>query len=150
MQTLKEFDYNLWTTEENGIKKYWVGVKATGEVVEVDLEVMRLLRNEEKKLRREIEDQSEMGTVLSLDYVSNDEVAEHWLIDTYRLDEEVATTMLEHDFVKLLTPFQKEIYDCCMKKGMKYVDFARKHHLDSSTVYEARDAIRKKYKKYFS
>ena len=75
MQTLKEFDYNLWTTEENGIKKYWVGVKATGEVVEVDLEVMRLLRNEEKKLRREIEDQSEMGTVLSLDDVSNDEVA---------------------------------------------------------------------------
>ena len=31
MQTLKEFDYNLWTTEENGIKKYWVGVKETGE-----------------------------------------------------------------------------------------------------------------------
>ena len=27
MKALKEFDYNLWTTEENGVKKYFVGVK---------------------------------------------------------------------------------------------------------------------------
>lgn len=39
MKALKEFDYNLWTTEENGVKKYFVGVKATGEVTEVDLSV---------------------------------------------------------------------------------------------------------------
>ena len=37
MKALKEFDYNLWTTEENGVKKYFVGVKATGEVTEVDM-----------------------------------------------------------------------------------------------------------------
>ena len=47
MKALKEFDYNLWTTEENGVKKYFVGVKATGEVTEVDAEVMKVLRNEE-------------------------------------------------------------------------------------------------------
>ena len=44
MKALKEFDYNLWTTEENGVKKYFVGVKATGEVTEVDAEVMKVLR----------------------------------------------------------------------------------------------------------
>ena len=35
MKALKEFDYNLWTTEEDGGKKYFVGVKATGEVTEM-------------------------------------------------------------------------------------------------------------------
>ena len=57
MKALKEFDYNLWTTEENGVKKYFVGVKATGEVTEVDAEVMKVLRNEEKKMRRHIEEE---------------------------------------------------------------------------------------------
>ena len=44
MKALKDFDYNLWTTGENGVKKYFVGIKATGEVTEVDAEVMKLLR----------------------------------------------------------------------------------------------------------
>lgn len=47
MKALKEFDYNLWTTEENGVKKYFVGVKATGEVTEVDAEVMKVLNAQE-------------------------------------------------------------------------------------------------------
>ena len=108
MQALKEFDYNLWTTKENGIKKYWIGIKATGETTEVDAEVMRLLRNEEKKMRREIEKQSEIGTILSLEYDSVDERSEQWLIDTYQLGEEVVTDVLENDLEKLLTPFQRE------------------------------------------
>ena len=65
MKALKDFDYNLWTTEENGVKKYFVGIKATGEVTEVDAEVMKLLRNEEKKMRRHIEEEIELGTPLS-------------------------------------------------------------------------------------
>lgn len=60
MKALKEFDYNLWTTEENGVKKYFVGVKATGEVTEVDAEVMKVLRNEEKKMRRHIEEEGKL------------------------------------------------------------------------------------------
>ena len=43
------FDYDLWTTE-NG--KYMVRVKRTGEVSEVDRDVMRVLRAEEKRIRR--------------------------------------------------------------------------------------------------
>lgn len=149
MLTVKEFDYNLWTTEENGKKRYWVRIKATGEVTEVDQEVMRVLRCEEKRLVREIETQTEEGTVLSLDYASEDEVAEHWLTDPYQLSEDVATNLLERDFEKLLTPFQREIYHCCMKNGMKCSRYAKLHCLDSSTVYEAREAVRKKFKKYF-
>ena len=49
MKTPIEFDYDLWTTEEG---KCMVRVKLTGEVCEVSRETMRVLRNEEKKLRR--------------------------------------------------------------------------------------------------
>ena len=43
------FDYDLWTTEDG---KCMVRVKITGEVTEVDRKVMRILRAEEKRLRR--------------------------------------------------------------------------------------------------
>lgn len=85
MKALKDFDYNLWTTEENGIKKYFVGIKATGEVTEVDAEVMKLLRNEEKKMRRHIEEEIELGTPLSLDSAAGDESNSTWLTDSTNL-----------------------------------------------------------------
>ena len=44
-----EFDYDLWTTEDG---KCMVRVKRTGEVSEVDRKVMRILRAEEKRIRR--------------------------------------------------------------------------------------------------
>ena len=47
MKTLKEFDYDLWAIEENGRKRYFARIKATGEETEVSLEVMRLLLNQD-------------------------------------------------------------------------------------------------------
>ena len=47
MKTLKEFDYDLWAIEENGRKRYFARIKATGEEAEVSLEVMRLLLRQE-------------------------------------------------------------------------------------------------------
>lgn len=55
MKTLKEFDYDLWATEENGQKRYFARVKATHEETEISLEVMRLLLSQEKQMRREYE-----------------------------------------------------------------------------------------------
>ncbi len=43
------FDYDLWTTEDG---KCMVRVKITGEVTEVDREVMKILHVEEKRVRR--------------------------------------------------------------------------------------------------
>ena len=43
------FDYDLWTTEDG---KCMVRVKRTGEVSEVDRKVLRILRAEEKRIRR--------------------------------------------------------------------------------------------------
>lgn len=110
MKALKDFDYNLWTTEENGVKKYFVGIKATGEVTEVDAEVMKLLRNEEKKMRRHIEEEIELGTPLSLDSAAGDESNSTWLTDAYDLGEEVQTEIMEETFIFSLSPLQKEVY----------------------------------------
>ena len=49
MKTPIEFDYDLWTTEEG---KCMVRIKRTGEVSEVDRQVMKVMRLEEKKMRR--------------------------------------------------------------------------------------------------
>lgn len=67
MKTLKEFDYDLWAIEENGRKRYFARIKATGEETEVSLEVMRLLLSQEKQMRREYAKQQTIGPVLSLD-----------------------------------------------------------------------------------
>ncbi|MBD9115663.1 MAG: hypothetical protein EGQ10_00535, partial [Clostridiales bacterium] len=69
MKTLKEFDYDLWAIEENGRKRYFARIKATGEETEVSLEVMRLLLRQEKQIRREYAKQQTIGPVLSLDAI---------------------------------------------------------------------------------
>ena len=69
MKTLKEFDYDLWAIEENGRKRYFARIKATGEETEVSLEVMRLLLRQEKQMRREYAKQQTIGPVLSLDAI---------------------------------------------------------------------------------
>ena len=53
------FDYDLWTTEDG---KCMVRVKRTGEVSEVDRKVMRILRAEEKRIRRSYGSDNRMRT----------------------------------------------------------------------------------------
>ena len=52
MKTPIEFDYDLWTGEDG---ERMVRVKRTGEVCEVDADTFRLLRAEEKRLRRSMQ-----------------------------------------------------------------------------------------------
>lgn len=103
MKTPIEFDYDLWTTEEG---KCMVRVKLTGEVCEVSRETMRVLRNEEKKLRRSktgvpiagCKDEDETATLLSLDFVSvqdAEEMSPAWLEDPNDLEETVLTSVIE-------------------------------------------------------
>ena len=76
-----EFDYDLWISEDG---KCMVRVKDTGETTEVDREVMKALRNEEKKLRRsydtglecDSEDsyETQPSNVLYVDAVPEDDV----------------------------------------------------------------------------
>ena len=95
------FDYDLWTTEDG---KCMVRVKNTGEVSEVNRDVMRVLRAEEKRLRRsygsdstsEDEDSAEKSSdsVLSLDAMPEDDVkSSAWLADSRDCMEDLITAL---------------------------------------------------------
>ena len=121
-KTPVEFDYDLWTTEDG---KCMVRVKATGETTEVDREVMKALRNEEKKLRRsydtggasdcEDSEDAQPSTVLSLDAVPEDDVkASAWLESPEKMEEDIITGLLEQEFIRSLTKPQLDVYMNCI------------------------------------
>ena len=124
-KTPVEFDYDLWTTEDG---KCMVRVKATGETTEVDREVMKMLRNEEKRLRRSYDtglasdsedgDETQPSTALSLDAVPEDEVnAPTWLADPHDFTNEVVTKMQEAEFMEQLTAREREVFLFCIQYG---------------------------------
>ncbi len=147
----KSFDYDLWTTNDNGVKRYWARIRATQEVVEVDLKTLRFLRAEEKKIYRAIEDaRNNAGTVLSYEIFEDEEASGEWLIDEKDLETQVLTQSEIDAVVKTLTPKQFLIYKNCILEGMELREFARKNNLSYSTVKDIRDAIRKKFHKNFN
>ena len=146
----KNFDYDLWTTND-GVKRYWVRIRATQEVVEVDLKTLRFLRAEEKKIYRAIEDaRNNAGTVLSYEMFEDEEISGEWLIDEKDLETQVLMQSEIDAVVKKLTPKQFLVYKNCILEGMELREFARKNNLSYSTVKEIRDAIRKKFQKNFN
>jgi len=153
MKTLKEFDYDLWAIEENGRKRYFARIKATGEETEVSLEVMRLLLSQEKQMRREYAKQQTIGPVLSLDAIrdggSMDEAA--WLLDVrQRIDSEVLTAELTDAFCKTLTDSQRSIFRECLIEGKSQSAYAAEHSMTRQSVHDTIALIRKKAKIYFS
>ena len=152
------FDYDLWTTEDG---KCMVRVKRTGEVTEVDHEVMKILRVEEKRLRRsygsdstsEDEDSAEetSNPVLSLDAMPEDDVkSAAWLADPCDLAEEVTMQLMVGTFYAGLTTKQRGVFEHCMIAGESLSSYARELGVDYTTIQETRNALRKKFKKFFS
>ena len=151
MKALKEFDYDLWITRENMTIHYWVRVKATGEVCEVTHEVMKLLRNEEKRMRREIEKIVRRGGPdLSYDAFLLEDKSTAYLPDPVDMEEEVLNSLHIEEFRKTLTPVQCSVFDACLIEKKSVGEHARCCGRSVKTVYNTIDAIRKKYKKYFS
>ena len=135
-------------------------VKATGETTEVDREVMKALRNEEKKLRRSYDtggasdsedgEDAQPSTVLSLDAMPEDDVkASAWLESPEKMEEDIITGLLEQEFIRSLTKPQLDVYMNCMRGNMSMLSYAKQNGLSFSTVKDTRDAIRKKFKKIF-
>lgn len=152
-KTPVEFDYDLWTTEDG---KCMVRVKLTGEVTEVAREVMQILRAEEKKLRRsftgEASEDGEDGneTVLSLDALPDDDVnSAAWLADPHSVTEEVTMNIMIDSFILTLTEKQAGVFKECMINGRTLSSYAKEIGVDYTTVKEARDSIRKKFKIFF-
>ena len=153
MKTLKEFDYDLWAIEDNGRKRYFARIKATGEEMEVSLEVMRLLLSQEKQMRREYAKQKNIGTILSLDAICDngnmDEAA--WLLDTQQgVDSGILWADLKDGFCKTLTDNQRSVFNECLIKGKSQSKYAAEHGISGPTVNKQIRAIREKAKIYFS
>ena len=156
-KTLIEFDYDLWTTEDG---KCMVRVKRTGEQCEVGRETFRILRAEEKKLRRsmtgvpvsESNDTDETATLLSLDYVSvagAEEMSPAWLEDSFDMENSVITRMLEEELRHSLTERQLGIYLSCVVGGISYKDYADANGMTYQNVQQSIVLIRKKAQKIF-
>ena len=118
MKTPIEFDYDLWTTEDG---KCMVRVKQTGEVCEVSRETMKILRNEEKKLRRSMSGvpvigcEEEETTLLSLDYVSyegGEDMSPAWLADPLDFENDALFHIRLKEFKAVLTPLELSVFEC--------------------------------------
>lgn len=152
-KTPVEFDYDLWTTEDG---KCMVRVKLTGEVTEVAREVMKILRAEEKKLRRsftgEASEDGEDGneTVLSLDALPDDDVhSSLWMEDPINDIEAFHVELLEAELIRSLTDVQRDIYISCIIGGETPTAYAKAHNIKRQSVCDAIALIRKKAKKIF-
>ena len=150
-----EFDYDLWTTEDG---KCMVRVKRTGEVSEVDRKVMRILRAEEKRIRRsygvgskqEEEGEEHTTPVLSLDALPDDDVmSAAWLTDSSDFIKDAELRMLEKELMQTLTPLQLDVYKACIMNGQTPTAYAKEHNMKRQSVNDAITLIRKKAKKYF-
>ena len=152
-----EFDYDLWTTEDG---KCMVRVKRTGEVSEVDRKVMRILRAEEKRIRRsygsdntsEDEDGAEKlsDTVLSLDAMPEDDVkSAAWLADSRDCMEELITALKEKELLSILTEKQRELYLAMTREGLTLREFARRKGIGIRAAFDLKAAVQKKIQKIF-
>lgn len=149
MKPLKEYDYDLWTSVKNGEKKCWVRVKRTGEVSEVSQEVLRFLRTEEKKIRRENEKLQDQQGNLYLNLGYSDETGVNWLVDPRDFVSEVVSISLIEELERNLSDRQMDIFRCCLIDGMGLRDYARFNHISFGTVASGINAIRKKFKKIY-
>ena len=151
-----EFDYDLWTTEDG---KCMVRVKRTGEVSEVDREVMKVLRAEEKKLRRsygadstsEDEDGEKYSdSVLSLDALPDDDVkSSAWLADPKNYADEAIADILLEDFKRTLSPLHQSVFENCMMNGMTVREYAAMFEISKSYASKIEKAVREKIKNFF-
>ena len=151
------FDYDLWTTEDG---KCMVRVKKTGEVSEVNRDVMRVLRAEEKRIRRsygsdstsEDEDSAEKSSdsVLSLDAMPEDDVkSAAWLAGSRDCMEQLITALKEKELLSLLTEKQRELYLAMTREGLTLREFARRKAIGIRAAFDLKAAVQKKFQKIF-
>lgn len=153
MKKLNDFEYDLWTTEDG---KCMVRVRLTKEECHVDRETFRLLRAEEKRLRRERTPEKRGGIVeewikrpLSLDILDPDTEGAFWLTDPKDMIEESILSQSLAQFRLQLTERQLDVFEKCLLGGMSLRAYARERGRAFSTVRSIQEEIRKKFKKIF-
>ena len=162
MLNLKEFDYILWKDSEG---RCFVKVKYTDEVTEVSEQVFKNLRNEEKRIYRELElrdklysedeeERTKASVMFPSSYFSEIELEENEsesfvLEDMCNFEDEVICKDLEEKFLMLLTKTQKEVFIDVLLGGETQRDFAERKGLNKRAVNNRIEKIRKKAKNFF-
>lgn len=141
-------EYDLWTTTEKGMKRYWARVRATGDVTEISKDVMRFLRHEEKKMYRESLSEREDTDNLSLD-TESDSWRESWEDDGGRGVEDMEFRIKEEEFRRILTDEQLAVYRCCIIEGETATGYARRHNKSQQAVSDTVAQIRKRASVFF-
>ncbi len=149
MYSPSDFDYDLWTTKDKGVTRYWVRVRATGEVTEVSHEVMKFLRYEERKLRQQQKAIMVHGPMLSLDAMVLEDEDGNWICDPYDGVQEQEVLMDTIAFRQMLTPYQEAILDECILGDLCVSKFAKLRGVSRQAVIFAIEGIQKKAKKFF-
>lgn len=157
MKTPKDFDYDLWLSEDG---RYMVRVKATREECAVSQEVFRKLRSEEKKLRREMDGvptrnvdedgRTIKAAMMSTDFVGvpgSEDMDPAWLIDPHDFEQALFLRESIRELRVQLTERQLEVFEECMLGGISTYEFAKKKQVDHKAIWKSLDLIRKKYKK---
>lgn len=149
MKTPIEYDYDLWTTKDG---KCMVRVKSTGETCEVSRETFRVLRAEEKRLRRSYtaaaSDGDEAHPILSLNVLPEDsEKSPSWLTDHEDFTDEVLTKMVIQEFRATLNSIHCAVFDQCLLGDKTIRAFAEEYGLRRSTVWDIANSLRKNFKK---
>lgn len=159
MKTPKEFDYDLWRDEAG---RSFIRVKRTGEVCEVNEDTFRMLRSEEKKLRREMDGIPVYGnrdgksvllehiSSLSLDTDTTEDGRESaWVSDDGDTEDTMLTYLMIEEFKQLLTEVQCDILENCLLQGISNREFARDKSVNEAAIRKSINLIRKKAKNFF-
>ena len=135
-----------------------VRVKITGEVTEVDREVMKALRAEEKRIRRALksnEGTAKDGTehqtrIFSLSAVSENEMEKSdWLVDPASDFANVEARLFVESAMEMFSPLEQEIFSSCLLGGMPIRQFAERKGIRKSTAWDMANSIRKKLQEIF-
>lgn len=158
MKTLPEFEYDLWAITENDEKRFYARVKASGEVTEISIDVMRYLFSCDKAMRRKKKENMEFedrhGKTLSLDYITTlgdaDIQCPAFLEDhNQSVEDIVVTQMLEDTLLDSLTERQKDVYISCIWGDSSLRAYSKNRGINFNAALGFQNGIRKKAERIF-
>ena len=138
MKSPSTFDYDFIKVNK---EDYIVRIKRTGEKCSVSDEVLRLLRNEEKRERRYL-DKVEEDPMLSLEFIydEGEEFEESVCLDD-KGEERMVKKLDVDDFIWSLTKPQQETVNALIIQGYRRREFARRAGISVARVRERMEEV---------
>lgn len=161
----QKYDYDLWK-DENG--RCFVRVKETAEVTEVSEDVMRLLRREEKRMRRAstpFDEQKEDSFLYRCFYAVNhplslnvspegmseddDSYGEEWYPSCADTEREAFDSLLQAEMAQQLAPRQEDVFRKCLLEEEGVYEYAHSEGISFQSAYYTLQKAKEKLKKFY-